>query len=102
MASGHIDDVRLAHLLADDADSLSMNRFRAQNLQVSTKPDSTWVSDADTSVEEGVRRTLSRARPRDAVVGEEQGSTGWGPRRWVIDPIDGTSNYVREIGRAHV
>jgi histidinol-phosphatase len=97
MASGHIDDVRLAHLLADDADSLSMNRFRAQNLQVSTKPDSTWVSDADTSVEEGVRRTLSRARPRDSVVGEEPGTTGWGARRWVVDPIDGTSNYVRGV-----
>jgi histidinol-phosphatase len=95
--SGHIDDVRLAHLLADDADSLSMNRFRAQNLQVDTKADDTWVSDADTSVEEAVRRTLSRARPRDAVVGEEQGNTGWGPRRWVIDPIDGTSNFVRGV-----
>jgi histidinol-phosphatase len=48
-------------------------------------------------VEEGIRRTLSRARTRDAVVGEEGGATGHGPRRWVVDPIDGTKNYVRGV-----
>jgi histidinol-phosphatase len=97
MPSSHIDDLRLAHLLADDADSLALSRFRAQDLHVSTKPDRSWVSDADTAVEQALRRTLSRARPRDAVIGEEEGSTGWGPRRWVIDPIDGTANYVRGV-----
>jgi histidinol-phosphatase len=55
------------------------------------------VTDADRSVEEGIRRTLSRARPRDAVVGEEQGTTGHGSRRWVVDPIDGTKNFVRGV-----
>jgi histidinol-phosphatase len=91
------DDLRLAHLLADDADSITMSRFRALDLRVTTKPDLTPVTDADTAVEEALRRTLSRARPRDAVHGEELDDTGWGPRRWVIDPIDGTKNFVRGV-----
>jgi histidinol-phosphatase len=62
-----------------------------------TKPDLTPVTDADRAVEEGIRRTLGRARPRDAVIGEETGSTGHSQRRWVIDPIDGTKNYVRGV-----
>jgi histidinol-phosphatase len=64
---------------------------------VLTKPDLTPVTDADKSVEEGIRRTLSRARPRDAVLGEEQGATGHSQRRWVVDPIDGTKNFVRGV-----
>ena len=64
------DDVRLAHVMADDADSISMSRFRAQDLRIKTKPDSTPVTEADTAVEESIRRTLSRTRPRDAVHGE--------------------------------
>jgi histidinol-phosphatase len=91
------DDLRLAHLLADDADSITTNRFKALDLHVVSKPDLTPVSDADTAVEEALRRTLSRARPRDAVHGEELEDTGWGPRRWVIDPIDGTKNFVRGV-----
>lgn len=92
-----LDDLRLAHVLADNADSLTMTRFKAQDLQVTTKPDLTPVSDADVAVEEAIRRTLRRARPRDAVHGEEGSDTGWGPRRWVIDPIDGTKNFVRGV-----
>lgn len=91
------DDLRLAHLLADDADSITMSRFKALDLHVTSKPDLTPVSDADTTVEEALRRTLGRARPRDAVHGEEMADTGWGPRRWVIDPIDGTKNFVRGV-----
>ena len=91
------DDLRLAHLLADDADSITMNRFKALDLHVVAKPDLTPVSDADTAVEEALRRTLGRARPRDAVHGEEMEDTGWGPRRWVVDPIDGTKNFVRGV-----
>ena len=94
---GLTDDLRLAHLLADDADSIAMSRFKALDLHVTTKPDLTPVSDADTAVEEALRRTLGRARPRDAVHGEEMGDAGWGPRRWVIDPIDGTKNFVRGV-----
>ena len=91
------DDLRLAHVLADSADSVSMSRFKALDLVVDTKPDLTPVSDADTATEESIRSILSRARPRDAVTGEEFGSTGHGPRRWVLDPIDGTKNFIRGV-----
>ena len=91
------DDLRLAHVLADTADSLTMSRFCALDLVVETKPDLTPVSDADKRVEEAIRSTLGRARPRDAVHGEEMPDTGHGPRRWVIDPIDGTKSFVRGV-----
>src|SRR5664279_2318232 len=91
------DDLRLAHVLADNADSITLTRFRAQDLRVERKPDLSEVTDADTAVEETIRRTLSRSRPRDAVHGEEGEDTGWGPRRWVIDPIVGTANFVRGV-----
>lgn len=91
------DDLRLAHVLADSADSITMSRFRALDLVVQSKPDLTPVTDADTTVEEVIRSTLGRARPRDAVLGEEMGSSGSGPRRWVLDPIDATKNFVRGV-----
>lgn len=97
MRSSHTDDLRLAHVMADDADSLTMSRFKSLDLHVESKPDLTPVSDADQSVEEAIRRTLGRARPRDAILGEEQGASGWGPRRWIIDPIDGTKNFIRGV-----
>jgi histidinol-phosphatase len=91
------DDLRLAHVIADQVDGLTMDRFRAADLRVDTKPDLTPVSDADLSAEELVRGQLKRTRPRDAVVGEEMETTGRGPRRWVVDPIDGTKNFVRGV-----
>ncbi|MCL2483709.1 MAG: histidinol phosphatase [Propionibacteriaceae bacterium] len=97
MADSFIDDLRLAHMLADASDSITLDRFRSLDLDVSEKSDHTVVSDADTAVEEAVRRILATARPRDAIRGEELGDSGWGPRRWVIDPIDGTANYVRGV-----
>ncbi|RLV50991.1 histidinol-phosphatase [Nocardioides mangrovicus] len=97
MVSTFTDDLRLAHVLADDADSLTTARYKALDLHVMTKPDLTPVTDADQSVEEGIRRTLSRARPRDAVHGEELGTSGHSQRQWVIDPIDGTKNFVRGV-----
>ncbi|MFX4291218.1 histidinol-phosphatase [Streptomyces bohaiensis] len=93
----HDDDLRLAHVLADTADAATMERFRALDLAVETKPDMTPVSEADKRAEELIRFSLSRTRPRDAVLGEEFGGEGAGPRRWVIDPIDGTKNYVRGV-----
>jgi histidinol-phosphatase len=95
--SSFTDDLRLAHLLADDADAVSTRRFQALDLRVETKPDLTPVSDADRAVEEGIRRTLARARTRDAVLGEEGGATGTGHRRWVVDPIDGTKSFIRGV-----
>lgn len=91
------DDIRLAHVMADDADSISMARFKARDLKVTTKPDKTPVTETDTAVEEAIRRTLSRTRPRDAVHGEEMADSGSSTRRWIIDPIDGTANYLRGV-----
>jgi histidinol-phosphatase len=91
------DDLRLAHVLADAADAATMSRFKALDLKVETKPDLTPVTEADRAAEELIRGQLGRARPRDAVLGEEYGSGGGGPRRWIIDPIDGTKNYVRGV-----
>ncbi len=93
----YTDDLRLAHVLADDADSLTSTRFKALDLHVMTKPDLSPVTDADRAVEEGIRRTLSRVRSRDAITGEELGATGHSQRRWIIDPIDGTKNFVRGV-----
>jgi histidinol-phosphatase len=93
----YTDDLRLAHVLADDADSITESRFRSLDLHVMSKPDLTPVTDADQAVEQSIRRTLSRVRSRDAITGEEQGSTGHSQRRWVIDPIDGTKNFVRGV-----
>ncbi len=97
MPTDFTDDLRLAHVLADDADSLTTTRFKALDLHVMSKPDLTPVTDADQAVEQGIRRTLSRVRSRDAVTGEEQGSTGNSQRRWIVDPIDGTKNFVRGV-----
>lgn len=97
----YADDLSLAHVLADTADSISMARFRALDLHVESKPDLTPVSDADTAVERALRATLARTRPRDGVLGEEYGVTeaaaGPGTRQWVIDPIDGTKNFIRGV-----
>jgi histidinol-phosphatase len=89
------DDLALALRLADVADALTTARFRAADLLVQTKPDLTPVTDADTAVEDAVRRLLAAERRDDAVAGEEAGETGTGPRRWIVDPIDGTKNFVR-------
>jgi histidinol-phosphatase len=91
------DDLRLAHVLADAADAATMERFKALDLKVETKPDLTPVSEADKAAEELIRTSLKRTRPRDAVMGEEFGTEGHGSRRWIIDPIDGTKNYVRGV-----
>jgi histidinol phosphatase-like enzyme (inositol monophosphatase family) len=94
---GYDDDLRFAQVLADAADDITTRRFRALDLRVETKPDLTPVSDADRATEDSLRNVLRRARPRDAVLGEESGRTGSGPRCWVIDPIDATKNYVRGV-----
>ena len=89
------DDLALAHELADAADAITRARFEAADLVVEAKPDLTPVTDADRAVEDVVRRMIGDRRPTDAVVGEERGASGTGPRRWIVDPIDGTKNFVR-------
>jgi histidinol-phosphatase len=89
-------DLALALELLDVADSITLARFRAEDLLIDTKPDLTPVTEADRAVEEAIRERLLAARPRDAVVGEEFGaSPESSPRRWIVDPIDGTKGYVR-------
>jgi histidinol-phosphatase len=93
------DDLELALRLADAADALTTARFLADDLVVETKPDLTPVSEADKAAEVAIRELLAAARPDDAVLGEEQGLTGGeaNPRRWILDPIDGTKNFVRGL-----
>jgi len=92
------EDLALALQLADAADSITTDRFRALDLQVGRKPDRSPVTDADLAVEDVVRALLVRERPGDAVVGEERGADGPDSgRQWLLDPIDGTKNFLRGI-----
>jgi len=74
-----------------------MARFRSGDLQVETKPDTTHVTEADRAAESAIRDRLARDRPGHGVVGEEFGAEGSAGVRWILDPIDGTMNYVRGI-----
>ncbi|MBX6387643.1 MAG: histidinol-phosphatase [Frankia sp.] len=91
------DDLALALSLADAADKITLSRFQAVDLRVESKPDNTPVSDADTAVEAMIRERLAAARPDDSVLGEEEGLSGDAQRRWILDPVDGTKNFVRGV-----
>jgi histidinol-phosphatase len=91
------DDLRLALSLADAADAITMHYFQSTTLAVRTKSDRTPVSEADEAVERAIRERLERERPDDGILGEEFGARGTAARRWIIDPIDATKNYVRGI-----
>jgi len=92
------DDLKLALELADETDSLTMRRFGAVDLRVHTKPDMTPATDADLDTEQMLRGRLAERRPQDSVFGEEFGGTReFSGRQWVIDPIDGTKNFVRGV-----
>jgi histidinol-phosphatase len=88
-------DLEFALSLADDADAITLARFRAHDLSVDTKPDLTPVSEADRAVETALRGRIARERPGEAVLGEEEGGDDAGG--WILDPIDGTRNYTRGI-----
>jgi histidinol-phosphatase len=92
-----VTDLKLALQLADLADEVSMARYGRSDLKVTTKPDMTPVSDADRSVEQRLREHLAQQRPDDTLVGEEYGGSMGSGRAWVIDPIDGTKNFVRAV-----
>jgi histidinol-phosphatase len=96
------DDLALARVAVANADLVSLARFRAQDLVVTTKPDRTPVTDADQAVERVIRATLSASRPEDDIFGEEMGTDsntiGSRPgRQWIIDPIDGTAGFLRGL-----
>jgi len=91
------DDLALALRLADLADAISRERFRAADLSVVTKPDRTPVTDADRAVEQAIRAELTAQRPDDSIFGEEFGTAGESARQWILDPIDGTANFMRGV-----
>jgi len=93
-------DLTLALELADLADEMALARYGAPDLAVETKADRTPVTDVDKAIEELLRRRIGSSRPGQAIVGEEGGDGGCGAgasTRWVLDPIDGTKNYVRGV-----
>lgn len=90
-------DLTLALKLADVADAISAARFDAADLRVDTKPDRSFVTDADQAVEAAIRELLAAERPDDSFLGEETGTSGDSARVWIIDPIDGTSNFLRGV-----
>ena len=91
----HSDDLAVALRLADAADEITMARFRASDLVVDRKPDRSPVTDADTAVEDTVREILAELRPGDDILGEERGGAVGDGRTWILDPIDGTKNFLR-------
>ena len=98
MSTRRGEDLALAHRLADAADAITLSRYQAIDLTVTTKPDNTPVTDADKSAEDAIRSLLHAHRPDDGIVGEEFGTEGTEKNRyWVIDPIDGTKNFLRGV-----
>jgi histidinol-phosphatase len=98
MSTTRGNDLALALRLADAADSITLARYQSIDLVVSTKPDNTPVTDADKASEEAIRALLKSHRPDDGIVGEEFGNDAGGAKRyWVIDPIDGTKNFLRGV-----
>ena len=92
------NDLKLAHELANIADKISIARFLSADLKIETKPDLTPVTDADQEIERELRKKLEHERPADGITGEEFGKSPTATnRRWIIDPIDGTKNYVRGV-----
>ncbi len=92
-----MNDLELLQVLANAADEISLSRYRALDLKVETKPDKTPVTDADRAVESKLRELIKLYRPNDTVIGEEYENTGESERNWIIDPIDGTANYLRGV-----
>jgi histidinol-phosphatase len=90
-------DLSFALELADLADAITTERFQADDLIVETKPDLSPVTEADRAVEQVLRKRIGEERPGHSVVGEEFGADDPGGARWILDPIDGTKNYLRGL-----
>jgi histidinol-phosphatase len=89
--------VQVALAACDDADDLAMASFR-RVIDVTAKPDASFVTAADTAVERAIRSRIAAAFPDHGLVGEEYGERASASgRRWFIDPIDGTHNYMRGV-----
>jgi histidinol-phosphatase len=96
-SSQYSAELAFALTLADRADAISLSRYQALDLEITTKPDNSPVTDADKAVERAIIDAIATEYPSDGVVGEEFGSSGSKDRYWVIDPIDGTKNFVRGV-----
>ena len=90
-------DLRFALELADTADAVTLPRFRSREFTVETKADLTPVTDADRETEQLLRERVARERPGEGVLGEEHGDDGAADVRWIVDPIDGTRNFLRGV-----
>jgi histidinol-phosphatase len=87
----------LAHAACDEADATARAAFR-RDLEITTKPDRTYVTQADTAIERAIRSRILAAYPDHGLVGEEYGTeAGTSATRWYIDPIDGTHNFMRGV-----
>lgn len=87
----------LAHAACDEADAVARSAFR-RDLEITTKPDRTFVTQADTAIERAIRARILAAYPDHGLVGEEYGTeAGDAATRWYIDPIDGTHNFIRGV-----
>lgn len=93
----YLAELTFALTLADKADAISLSRYQALDLEITTKPDNTPVTDADKSVEAAIASAIQMQYPSDGIVGEEFGTSGAKDRYWVIDPIDGTKNFLRGV-----
>jgi histidinol-phosphatase len=91
------DDLALALRMADAADAISIDKFRSRELHIDVKPDRSPVTEADLAVERAIREIIANERPDDGILGEEYGVVGDARRQWIIDPIDGTANYLRGV-----
>lgn len=92
----YADDLALAMRVADEVDALTLPASRG-HFEVEIKPDETPVTAIDRAAEQLVKRRMEQERPHDGFVGEEFGIVEGGPRRWIVDPIDGTKNFVRGV-----
>ena len=91
-------ELEFALEMADAADTVTMTRFRAIDLAVETKPDRTPVTEADRAAEVMLRKMITERFPEDGIVGEEYDDVNpHASRQWVLDPIDGTKNYLRGV-----
>jgi len=93
----HANDLELALRLADAADAQTSARFQQSGLSIETKPDRTPVTEADLAAEAAMLKLLAAERPADAILSEEAGVSGTGPRQWVLDPVDGTKQFLRGL-----
>jgi histidinol-phosphatase len=89
-------DLQFALSLADAADAVTLERFRAADLHVESKVDLSPVTDADRAAERLLRERVAAERDGEGVLGEEEGDDG-GAVRWILDPIDGTRNFARGV-----